>query len=238
MFLRSEPFCGPRSRGVAQWRGLTEGLTCGEAMRARLEAWGAVEETFQVVDGVDGSQIYRIPTKRLGIWTTLQLSSDSVPRVYRMDQNGTDVVIFGADCSVTEAHQPSTYPRDAFADDELRALLKDKGVLIVYHWSPHMPMSVEGYREIQEASTRLELGLVAVVDSASERDYVARTAEDAGISPEDRRPLGSVELLYRDLSLHAPSILVFTADWVAPVLPGYRDASDYEAYLKDLLGIE
>ena len=222
-------------KGNANWRGLTESVPCGKIIRTQLEGWRAGDKIFEIVDGVDGSQIFHIPTKQLGTWTTLQLSTDVGARVYRMKQHGIDLVTFDNDCGTTKVYQPSTYPSDAFTDDDLGVLLQEKKVLVVYYWSPDISISVQGYKEIKNASTRLELEVVGVVDTGADRNSVARAAEVAGIPLKDRQPIGSVELQRRSLSVKAPSILVFASDWVAPVLRGYYDSHDYEGYLKDLL---
>lgn len=107
--------------------------------------------------------------------------------------------------------------------------------VVVYTWSPHMPLSVDGYREIERAAETLGLEVVPVLIAGGNRDFARREAERVGIPESGVREVGSVELWMRDAQVHAPSILVFGADRVSPVLPGYRNESSYGAYLEAFL---
>lgn len=124
-----------------------------------------------------------------------------------------------------------------FTDADLQsALAEASGPLVVYVWSPHMPLSVDGYPEIAAAGEALDLTVVPVLFAGSDREFAAREASRVGIPEAGLRELVSSELLGREAQVHAPSIVVFDGERVSPVLPGYRNAAGYRRYLEGVLG--
>ena len=132
--------------------------------------------------------------------------------------------------------------RDAplpFTDVELRSLVGGADAptaVVVYSWSPHMPLSVDGYREVARAADALGMALVPVLIPGSDRPFALREAERVGMPTEQVRTSRSIELAMRDAHVHAPSILVFGRGRISPVLPGYRGADGYRRYLEAFLG--
>jgi hypothetical protein len=98
-----------------------------------------------------------------------------------------------------------------------------------------MPLSVDGWREIDTAATALGLDALPVTFAHGDADFARREAARGGIPPAGLREIDSVELVMRDLQLHAPSILVFADGRVSPVLPGYRNADGYRSFLQNFL---
>ena len=69
----------------------------------------------------------------------------------------------------------------------------------------------------------------------SDRAFAEREAIRVGMPPAGLREIASVELVQRQAQVHAPSIVIFGADRVSPVLPGYRNADGYRRYLEAFL---
>ena len=124
--------------------------------------------------------------------------------------------VFAGDCVASTAEE-SNRPDDGlehFTDADLRRAVSaastdgSRGV-VIYVWSPHMPLSVDGYREIATAAAAHGLCLVPLLFPGSDPDFAAAEAERAGIPDDGLREAASVELDFRDAQLHAPSILVF-----------------------------
>lgn len=135
-----------------------------------------------------------------------------------------------------EIHSMGTPPvsadADAFTDLDLASALSRNRRLVVFLWSPHMPLSVDGLPEIEEAARMTGSSLVEVTDPSSDRRFVDEVCRERGIPPEARRPLASLELLFRDLAVHAPTILAFDEEKVSAPLPGYRNRRDYVRFLR------
>ena len=69
----------------------------------------------------------------------------------------------------------------------------------------------------------------------ADRGFAEREARRVGIPDVGLREVTSVELIMRDLQVHAPSILVFRSGRVSPVLPGYRNADGYRRFVGSFL---
>ena len=106
---------------------------------------------------------------------------------------------------------------------------------MVYTWSPHMPLSVDGYATIRSATAELGLDLVPVLFTGSDLEFARREAARAGIPEAGLREAASVELTLRNALVHAPTILVFPGTRTPGLLPGYRTRAGYVAFLERFL---
>lgn len=218
---------------------LAAGHPCANSIERQLQSWHATDEVLRAPAGPLGGAVYRIATDDLGVWITLhQPRGLSTMSLFRTDGEGTVRLDFDERCETqpTSSFPAPSLPAGAFTDADLRAQLDTNDRLIVYLWSPHLPLSVEGYHEIAAAADAVEVPLVAVVDATADVSFVEREADENGIPEEARRCLGSVELLFRDLAVHTPSIVVFSSGSVASPLPGYRSREGYRVYLETIFG--
>lgn len=73
-------------------------------------------------------------------------------------------------------------------------------------WSPHMPLSVDEYAELEDAAAALKLSLLAVLDPGAEPGFARRVARERGLPESALARLGAIELAFRGGSLdpHAP----------------------------------
>lgn len=216
---------------------LASGFPCVDAVERQLAQWHATDEVLMAPGGPLGGHVYRIATEELGVWITMHqprglettsLFLTSAERTLRLD--------FGRTCQLktVELPRPPDPPDGAFTDVDLEHRLALDDRLVIYLWSPHLPLSVEGYAEIARAASALGVPLVAVVDASADSDFVRRVAEEHDIPAEAERPMRSVELLFRDLTVHTPSIVVFHDGIVSSPLPGYRNSDAYLEHLKPI----
>ena len=222
---------------------------CAAESRAAVVAWGARGDGIGAPPAPGVASTARFPTAEPGVWVVVERGvSGAAVAVHRVDASGTRTLTFDARCTATERTVPGpsagvaasspSGPGGTFTDADLRSLLaaSDGVPVVVYLWSPHMPLSVDGWREIEAAAASLGMTAVPVLIAHAEADFARREAARAGIPPEGLRSVASVELLMRDAQVHAPSILIFGADRVSPVLPGYRNAEGYGRFLEAFLG--
>ena len=125
--------------------------------------------------------------------------------------------------------------RATFTDADLAALRQSAERTVVYVWSPHMPLSVDGYEEIAAAAAEHELALVPLLFSESDRDFAVREAARVGIPRDGLREVDSDELRSRNALVHAPTMIVFDERGVSPALPGYRNAEGYADFIREFL---
>lgn len=219
---------------------LVSSLPCTDAVERQLEAWNATAEVLRAPGGPLGGDVYRIATNETGVWITVhQPRGLDTVSLFLTNADGTVRLDFNHRAPPGDTCEPESIPSfpavelpaDAFTDEHLKALLAEDDRLVVFLWSPHLPLSVEGYHEIVHAASSLGIPFVAVVDGTADRGFVLRVADEQGIPERARRPMRSVELLFRDLAVHTPSVLVFSKGHVSAPLPGYRQRDAYRLYL-------
>jgi len=232
--------CAAEGRPSAPGYGPLAGIACAEEARGLLRDWGADEHYLEAPPGPTGSRTLRYPTGAIGQWVIVSVRGGA-PVLTRLDARGEETRRFAEDCSVEVIASPRASPpgnRDAlFTDADLRdAIERSARGVVVYAWSPHMPLSVDGYAEIAAAGRSLGLDVVPVLIAHGDVAFSRREAERAGIPPGGLRQVDSNELIQRDAQVHAPSILVFADGRISTVLPGYRNAEGYREYLSAFLG--
>jgi hypothetical protein len=221
------PACTPDDP-LPRHAGPLVGTRCEEAVAASLEAWGAKRDAPMGAPMADGATAYRFPTARIGAWVVLTLRRDGEAEVARIGPDATLRRRFLTDCRPVDEPRPALVAdvegpgaarlTDALLEEALGAA-SDRPGLVVYAWSPH----------------RLGLSALPTLIAHADTDFARREAARGGIPQQGLRVVSSVELIMRDLQVHAPSILVFSGERVAPVLPGYRNADGYRTFLEAFL---
>ena len=85
-------------------------------------------------------------------------------------------------------------------------------------------------------STRPSKSLETFPNPSADRDYAARVIAERGLPSDAARPLGGIELAFRGMTTHTPSLQVFAGGrLVGPVLFGYRSAAALRIALEDTL---
>lgn len=218
------------------WDRLLSSCRCAREVSALLGRWDASGEILRAAPGIDGGERFHLATHRLGTWITLKPAAPAgSPSLFRTDPERSERVALTEDCRAEIL--PMRTPRvsaagDGFTDRDLASALSRTHRLVVFLWSPHMPLSVDGLREIEEATRVTGIGLIAVTDPSSDPRFVDEVSREQGIPPESRRPVASLELLFRDLTVHAPTVLAFDGKKVSAPLPGYRNRHDYVRFLR------
>ncbi len=209
-------------------RRLEEG-PCASTYSALVEGWVARGPAFG--DGAqDGTVPVRTPVGEIGDWVVRTPRGDVV-----LVDDGRAVPVCGAaegraGVSVEVTDEGGIVA--PFTDADLRAALETHADgVVVYVWSPHMPLSVDGYREVLGAATRRGFTVIPVLFAASDGAFARREARRVGMPESALRTVTSAELLLRDAQVHAPSVVVFRGRTVSPVMPGYRDADGYGRWL-------
>jgi hypothetical protein len=231
----------PQPAATAQPRSVVaEQRGCRAAVERRLREWGAGDERYRDADAPSGVQQWRLPTRELGTWLLLQGPPDQPAAIARVDAGSTTRVAFDAQCNerltMSEASSIGPAAGEAFTDSDLRSLLAAQPQGVIYLWSPHMPLSVDGYRTVLGVATRLRMSFTALRDPMSDSGYAVAVAKETGLPPDALRTFTSIELGFRQLSLHAPALLVFARGRVAGLaVPGYREAAGFESAIIERL---
>lgn len=230
--------CVPDRPVRSQLDALLVDVPCATAVRGELAGARATQALpgARTMDA-SGTSTVRFPTADRGVWVTLQVRSPRPPVVQRVSPATVRTVRYDADCVGAVESAPRRevpLPRPArFTDaDLIDALDSETMPLVVYVWSPHMPLSVDGWREIATATRQLGWRVEPVLMPGSDADFARVEATRVGIPAAGLREADANELVFRDGLVHAPTIIVYGGDRVSPALPGYRNTAGYLRYLE------
>ena len=176
------------------------------------------------------------PTATLGTWV-VELGNAGETSLVRMAPDRITRVAWSASCVAVEtSRERPRVPEPRFDDDDVQRLVGANGRGVIYLWSPHMPLSIDGFRSLRTAAETRGLTVYAVLDPAADRTFAATSLAAAGLPATALRVADSVELLFRDVVLHAPSIQAYGGGHLrGSAFPGYHSAEDYGAFLDRVL---
>ncbi|HEY7395983.1 MAG TPA: hypothetical protein VH559_14110, partial [Gemmatimonadaceae bacterium] len=166
------------------------------------------------------------PTDSIGVWLERSRADDGSLELRRVSAGETLVAqASGASCEVQLTHHRRTFNGNetsaAFTDDDLRTLVRQNTSGMIYVWSPGMPLSIRGLDEARAAARTLGIAFTAVVADATPAEL---RAVDASIA----RSMSSVELLYRNATIHYPSITFYqNGALLGSAIPGYKQRDTY-----------
>ncbi|MEP6780919.1 MAG: hypothetical protein ABJC26_13575 [Gemmatimonadaceae bacterium] len=173
------------------------------------------------------------PTDSVGVWLERWTMDDGSVEMRRVTVLRTDVAKIDANrCEMTEAIHNRTYNADAmknaFTDAALDSLIHRNDRGMVYVWSPGMPLSVKGLTEAKATAAKLGIAFTAIVAEAAANDIAATIAK------VDTRDMQSLELVYRNATIHYPSVLFYANHKIVDgVIPGYRNRDTYTTFAKE-----
>jgi hypothetical protein len=225
--------------GSAELDALLAGARCQATIRGVLEDWdGQFGAAIAEPAMPTGLRSVRLPTSAMGIWLRVTEARPGEQFVERITATRLERLHFGEGCGASEsAVALPPVAVKAFSDSDLitRVARTDRGVVLL--WSPHMPLSVDQHAVLAEVARDLGLVVVPLLDPAADRDYADRVARERGLGAESTRPLGGVELAFRGMTTHTPSLQLFAGgQLVGPVLFGYRNAAALRLALENALG--
>lgn len=200
------------------------GAQCAENVATWIKPYGIHGEGFSVPAAQRTGMIFKYPTGELGRWLLLDFGESSA-KVSLVSTESILIAHWDDKCVLTEATEPPPFTTKdgSFTDQHLSALMETAGTGVIYTWSPHMNFSVKGIPEIFEVCNSLEVTCQVLLDPNADSKLAKMVGEREGISADILRQPASVELLFRDLYIHSPSLLLFQDGKLqGPVVPGYR----------------
>lgn len=228
----------PVEQGTAA-RVVPAGTRCADAALGQLAAWQAdLEHALADPPGPEGTRRARVPTGTLGVWVQIAVSPAREVWLERVSASLRESRRFGPRCEVVDVSEATGVERrrDGFTDGALAARLArgDTGVILV--WSPHMPLSVDQYEVLAAVAREMGLALVPVLDPVADTGYARRVATERGLPEAALQPLAGIELAFRGMTTHAPSVQVFSGGrLVGPVLYGYRSVDAARLAIRGVL---
>lgn len=210
--------------------------TCAAEREAQRRAWSVTGPARAQPQTTEGRTVRHLPTARLGAWVVETVGADSASLTLVTRDNATRVT-WDSGCTASRETRPraqATSPR--FTDADLDARVRSGRAGVIYLWSPHMPLSVDAFAALVEAASARGLAVDVVLDPAADRAFASRVATARGLPADAGRVADSIELQFRDVLLHAPTVQAYAGGrLVGPPFPGGHTAAEYGAYLDRVL---
>lgn len=206
---------------------------CAEDVGRHLQRWDAVPPPR--LDAT--ASVRHWPTRRLGTWLTEVRGAETVA-LLRVTPSRLTRLEWSAGCEVrTDDTARPAVEAPRFSDADLEALVASGSAGVLYVWSPHMPLSVDGYRALAAAAGARGVSIHVMLAPGADRAFARASLSRGGLPPEALRVADAVELHYRDVHLHTPAVLAFAKGHIAgDAWPGYHSADEYGAFLDRALG--
>lgn len=214
---------------------IIDSMNCSKMVKSILTDWKA-ENSWTKTPLKDGNQIeLKTPTKNFGKWVRLKITENgqSVSLLSPLSQIQVDV-------SESCVKRVKTFkPREkqnntAFTDEKLREFVKKNRSGIIYSWSPHMPLSIEGIKEIKKAAKKLDLPLLITLSPEGDLKWAKKVAKQRKLAANEVVPHDSMELILRGMTIHQPSIITFKNGKLArSARPGHEVSEIFYRELKE-----
>lgn len=213
---------------------------CRVAIVSQLQRWGSVQASALLDPvGPTGARSARLPTATLGVWLRVAVDDRGTALLERIGGGVGEAVHLGPSCeprAVPSSPLPPP-PADAFDDQALSQVLAERGQGVILWWSPHMPLSIDQYDVLRAIEAPYTVRIVPVLDPLADRAQAERAVAAGRMPRAALRPAASVELAFRGMSTHAPSLLAFADGRLdGAVMFGYRDQAAMRPVLQRLFG--
>ncbi len=209
---------------------------CPAELDAQRHAWHAAGSPRPQPPLGAGVDVRHWATGTMGVWLIEQTSA-AAAALSRVEAGRVERVEWGAGCVPTRRSvaRPGA-PAPAFTDADLTALVGSGTSGVIYLWSPHLPLSVDGYAHVADAADRRGLKVEPLLAADADRRFAAEAVTAGRLPATALRAADAVELEFRGLALHAPAVLVFAGGRLrGPVLPGYKTADEYADFFTRVL---
>jgi hypothetical protein len=212
---------------------------CNEEALSQLSRWQSTGEYLPSSNSTDNLVVLRSPTSNIGTWVVVTISGGRVDRLLRVSSNSRTEAEFDDQCRFELSTRSWNIPdrsQQWLIDEDVASIVYKNSHGVFYSWSPHMPLSVDGYKEIASAAANLDMSLTAVLSSHANVEYARDRGSRVDMPEEGYMQNQSVELTMRDFNVHAPALLIYSdGKFAGPVIPGFRRAADYEALIARFL---
>lgn len=221
---------------------------CAPAALDILKKWQAMGPWVRTVSANPEAKILRSPTTQIGKWIEARLEKKEI-HLTLFNRESRINFSFQKNCSgsaqVSAWNTEQRFGGEAYyggfrvlRDNALSDIITSGGSGVIYLWTPHKRISVEGLKEAMAAAKKVHLPLLAVVEPTSTPSLAKKVAAEIGLPLENIQYLDSFDLAYRGFRLHFPSLIVFNGGkFTSQVRRGYEDRVVYEEYFRKYSGI-
>jgi len=204
---------------------------CRAQAERQLRTWRTVGPPRRQPPVPGGATVTHWPTETVGVWV-VEARSDQSTSLVRVTPTSATEVVWSASCvASTVEHARAIAAGPTFTDDELLRVMAERVRGVIYVWSPHMPLSVDGVDTVRRAASPRGLAVTVVLDPGASLTLAVGIAAERGWPLSTLHVADSVELTFRDLLVHAPAVQVYAnGRLVGSPFPGHHTVDEYSAY--------
>lgn len=215
-----------------------DSLPCAAQIRAIVQKWKSAEE-WQIEPSGNGEFKYSTMTSDFGVWIQVYKDSGDQINLEKVDANAllrfniskkncrSDIEII----SSQKNPNLSTYG----TDQELYKRINKNKNGIILSWSPSMPFSIDAIGQARKVAQNEKIDLIVLLDRNANLKKAQQIVKNNFWPSEYTQKFDSVELTYRKIENHFPSILFFKDGKLKNyLLPGLKNAVSYKAEYMDL----
>ena len=214
---------------------LAETLACQPQLQEQLMQWGGTGPGFKEAAPRAADSRYTIATDKIGRWIVLS-SSDAQLEMVRLDESRLEHIQWDENCRATVSSKTllSTPAPEDYSDSNLRTLLSQTDAGLIYLWSPHMLLSVDGVKELQHLSEELGLSFRVLLHPDADSGF-ARTTVQNGTATRCGFAASSqpgVVFPQYDHSRAITNRFIKNGQFRGPAIPGYKHPEHYRQVIQ------
>jgi hypothetical protein len=214
-----------------------KGYSCKKEIKKLEETWGATGEwKGHIVE--NGNLALKRPTHKFANWIVLE-KTGPVETMTLMNPKNAQKITFDSKCNSTlTAYDHHQYSIPKSMDDAklLGELVSHKeGIIVLY--SPGMNHSWTAIKRFQKIAKEKNLSVTYVLDPFANVETAKKEAKAHNVVLNNFEKLSSLELAYRDATMHYPNFFVYKdGAIVGNMMPGVMTEEKYNQAIKKYLG--
>lgn len=219
---------------LAKLNNPADSLPCASQIRIICQKWKS-SEAWRVEPIGDGELNYSTMTDDFGAWIQIYKVSEDQVNLEKTDAN----VLLRLRLSKKNcrpdieviARQKNRQSLSSFGTDQqlYTAIVKKKNGMIL-SWSPSMPFSIDAIIQARKVATEEKIDLIVILDRNANLNKARQIVKKNRWPMEYARKFESIELAYRKIENHFPSMLFFKDGRLKDyLLPGLKNSISYRA---------
>lgn len=214
-----------------------DAFNCQKEIKKMETTWGAKGEwKGHIIE--DGNLALKRPTDKFANWILLEKSAN-VEAITLMNPKNAQKISFDSKCNPTMTaynHHQYSIPKSMDDTKLLTQMVNNKeGIIVMY--SPGMNHSWTAIERLQKIGKEQNLPISFVMDPFASEKVAKDEAKKHHVSLNSFEKLSSLELAYRDATMHYPSFFVYkNGAIVGNMIPGLMTEQKYNAAIKKTLG--
>lgn len=212
--------------------GPLEHLPCLDQVNRGLKEWHSENDWRKLPD--PRQVVYLSPTGKLGTWIRLESGPNHLSLYLLEISRVKRLAIDPKTCRTSETAKSTQFraQKNTLDDSSLRKLVKSSPRGIIYAWSPHMPLSLEGVPAILSAAREKGIPVIFVLDPHASAQWAETAIRFYRMPTSAGRRIASLELFLRGLVDHFPSVVTFSQGKLdRKIIPGLKSKHDYDRWL-------